>query len=138
MNQAPQISTEKPPVWDRLVEAFPNLQWKDIAITYGGVIYSPNPVEDNVLAHELVHVRQQAGKNADEWMERYIADPEFRYKQELLAYQVEYKFLTNNYQGRDFAENSTKHLKRMAETLSGPLYNNIVTFGQAVNDIVNG
>lgn len=131
MNQAPQISTEKPPVWDRLCEAFPNLVWKDIAITYGGVIYSPNPVEDNVLVHELVHVKQQQGKNADEWMERYLADTEFRYKQELLAYQVEYRYCRGRLTDRDAGV-------RMAKELSGPLYNNIVTYEQALKDITNG
>lgn len=133
MNQAHLIKNEKPPVWDRLVEAFPNLEWKDIAITYGGVIYSPNPVEDNVLVHEMVHVRQQQGKNANEWMERYIADPEFRYKQELLAYQVEYKFWKKHFSKRD--DVLTTAIEGMAKTLSGPLYNNIVTYEQALKDI---
>lgn len=133
MKQA-KITTEKPPCWDMLVRAF-NCKWRDIAVTYGGVIYSPNPVVDDVLEHELVHVRQQEGHDAEAWCERYIIDPKFRYRMELEAYREQYgfwkKYIKNKHEIR-------KALERFACELSGQMYGGCAIYAEALKQIRNG
>lgn len=128
------ITTEKPPIWALLKQSFPKLHWKDIAITYGDTIYSPNPVMDDVLMHELVHVRQQS-EDKDAFVARFIADPEFRYKMELEAYREQYAYwarrIKNKYE-------LNRVIERFAYDLSGPMYGKSATFIKAFNDIQNG
>ena len=128
------ITTDKPKCWDRLVAKF-GCEWKDIVVTYGGVIHSPNPVVDDVLAHELVHVRQQFGHDADEWCDRYIADAHFRYRMELEAYRVQYGFWKKHIRGKQALDAA---LLRMAKDLSGPMYGGIVSTEEAKRKIKNG
>lgn len=121
-----KISHELPPVYDRCVElwgvSFDNTVW-----TYGDTIYCKNMPSDNLLAHELVHVKQQTLIGADEWWMKYFADPEFRLSQEVEAYRAQYKhFPTNN------REIKARVLVQFAQALSGEMYGKIITFGEAV------
>lgn len=134
MSQA-KITTEKPKCWDRLVEVF-GCEWKDIVVTYDGIIYSPNPVEDDVLVHEMVHVRQQFGHDAEKWLERYIADQKFRYRMELEAYREQYGYWKKHIKRDKQAIESA--LDRMAKDLSGPMYGNCVDYQEAKKQIRNG
>lgn len=84
----------KPPCWDRLVEVF-KVNWvPGVTVTYGGEIYTfDSELKDDVLVHEAVHVQQQKGIDPDEYVERYIADLEFRKKVETEAFIVHMAFL---------------------------------------------
>lgn len=134
MNLVPQIKNEFPPNWERMQKDF-NLDWNNTIVTYGGVIYSPNPVEDDILAHELVHVRQQAGKNMEEWCNRFLTDPKFRYKQELEAYRVQFGYWKRYIKSKDEIKAA---LDRMARELSGPMYGNCIDYETAKREIRNG
>lgn len=88
-----KISTDKPACWDRLAKTF-NLDWNaGMIVTYGGVIYSKNPIAPDFLVHELVHVKQQEGHDPDEYLERYLSDVEFRKKSEVAAYKAQIAFI---------------------------------------------
>lgn len=84
----------KPPCWDRLVEVF-KVNWvSGVTVTYGGEIYTfDSELKDDVLVHEAVHVQQQKGIDPDEYVERYIADIEFRKKVEKEAFIVHMAFI---------------------------------------------
>lgn len=115
------IKTTPPPNWEYLRRKF-GVEWKGIVVTYGGVIYSPNPVVGDTLVHEEVHVKQQAGWDADKYVELYMNDPFFRYEMELEAYRAQYK-------------HSPHKLKELAAYLSGPMYGRIASYEQALKDI---
>lgn len=95
------LSTEKPSCWDRLSKVF-SLDWNSgMIVTYGGVIYCKDPIAPDFLAHELVHVKQQRGHDPEEYLERYINDPEFRKESEISAYRVQSVFLEETIEDPD-------------------------------------
>lgn len=88
------IHTEKPSCWERLEKQF-NLRWESgMIVTYGGEIYChTGQIAPDFMAHELVHVEQQKGKDPDEFLERFISDKNFRLEMELPAFRVQVAFL---------------------------------------------
>lgn len=109
------IHTEKPACWDRLEKRF-NLKWESgIIITYDGKIYHhAGVIEPDYLAHELVHVKQQEGKDPEEFLERFITDKNFRLEMELPAFRVQIAFLRATIQ--DPKELSAK-IRKLAEKM---------------------
>lgn len=85
---------KQPSIWPTLEKAF-GLKWvPGVTVTYGGEIYSYNDdIKPDVLVHEMVHVGQQKLMPADEFLDRYIADREFRIKMELPAYVIHNAYL---------------------------------------------
>ena len=96
---------------------------------------SPGPMPAHTLAHEIIHVAQQAKSDPLVWWIRYILSPKFRYKQELPAYQNEYQYFVERIGDRN---ELNRILIRFAAALSGPLYNKIVDFDEAMRAIKDG
>ena len=109
----PLFKTDPPPNFALLQKEL-GVEWKDIAIVYGDTIYSPKPVEDDILAHEMVHVRQQTAMGAEAWWKRYLEDPGFRLDQELEAYHAQYQFWKDHIKNREML---SRVLARMAHDL---------------------
>ena len=97
--------------------------------TYGDTIYNPNscPLDTPILTHEELHSRQQ-GEDPKAWWDKYLSDIEFRLEQELAAYQVQYwvqcKFIPDR-------NTRALNLQRLAETLAGSMYNNLISVKRA-------
>lgn len=125
-----KISTEKPACWDRLEKQF-NVRWESgIIVTYDGVIHTQSGVlAPDFLAHELVHVKQQEGKNPEEFLERFLTDRDFRLEMELPAYRVQVAFLraTIVHDPDELFVRIHKLAKNMAAN-----YDNMVTLEQAI------
>ena len=68
-------------------------------------------------------------KLAEEWWEKYLTDDDFRLAQELDAYAVQYGYVKELPQVD--AKKSAWFLDRCAETLSSPMYGNLLTFQKA-------
>jgi hypothetical protein len=73
------------------VKDFTNTFW----LTLRPTIYHPNhilnpflPVYEDIIRHELVHVRQQRRAGLWGWVIRYLASQQFRWEQEREAYLV--------------------------------------------------
>lgn len=117
------IKVERPPNWDQIVEAFPHAATLPTLFAYGEDIFNPSglTIPQALLAHEYRHCARQFLK-ADAWWAQYIADPEFRYGEELLGHVEEYRVLAAQTKDR----NARARLSiRTATRLIAPLYNYI-------------
>lgn len=129
-----QISKQKPKCWDKLVAAFPGISWESgIVITYGGQIHCiKGQIAPDLEVHEMVHVEQQKGIDADEYVDRFINDREFRLKVEIEAYQKQAAFVNENVEGRDARWNRIHHIRTcLCDPMFGLTYNeayNLIEF----------
>jgi len=123
-----KISTEKPPQWILdAVKSQWNVDWEsNVIFTYEDTIStSSGEMSEDLIAHERTHTRQQAEMGADVWWKRYLEDDQFRYEQELEAYQNQYKWLVAHIKDRNEV---TRFLMNYARSLSSGMYGNIVSF----------
>lgn len=100
--------------------------------TWGDVLYNPTggSISEDLMAHEETHQRQQAILGTQDWWAAYLQDDGFRLKQELEAYQQQYKFM------RDWPRNIRRAmLRELASNLSSKLYGSIVNKNQAMEFI---
>lgn len=123
-----QISTERPPIWDAVCAAF-NIEPLNACFSYGATLYNPNKLElpEHIIEHEKLHMEQQGhdeGKAAL-WWGRYLREPNFRVDQEARAYGRQYAFICS-YVGDRNAR--ARVLGQLAKSLSGPLYDNAVSY----------
>lgn len=125
----------KPPVWDKVLAQIPSVaKHRDrIWMTYGKEIYSESPIPQEILAHELKHVRQQTkDMDKDVWWDKWLNDLEFRYAQELEGYREQYRYVAERVKDR----NKLFYYKRdLALILSGRLYGNIKSYNQVMKDL---
>jgi hypothetical protein len=107
-----------------------------VVFTYGDTVYNPNniPISDDLKMHELTHADQQGhnDKDAKKWWEKYFTDPQFRFLQELEAYQNQYRFFCGVIHDRN---RRAKFLMKIAGDLSSALYGDICTQSQAMEMI---
>lgn len=129
------IKHERPPNYDQIVEAFPFVKEKIVLFAYGEHVYNPSGTEipRPLLAHEYRHCARQFGGREEAWWSAYIADPEFRYHEELLGHVDEYKATATSVDRNARA----RLLNRTALRLIAPLYNYQPprTLRQALRDI---
>jgi hypothetical protein len=123
-----KILTEKPKIYDRLNKEF-GADWdKGVIITYGGNIYcKAGAVSPDLLVHEMVHVRQQEGWDADEYAEKYLNDKLFRYEKEVEAYKAQADWLRKNVRDR----NKLNRILRHIWTAMSTMYGDMITFQEA-------
>lgn len=131
------ISNENPPFNIRqLCEVKFNTIGVKPIFTYGDTIYNPlkAPIDKSLLAHELVHKEQQGDQPA-KWWNKYFDDDDFRFRQEAVAYHVQYLQLKKDIKDRNQLFKVT-HL--LAGDLSGKMYGKLCTYNEAVEIIKNG
>lgn len=117
-----------PPNFADIVAMFPAARREGVVFTYGDTVYVNGDPELSVQlkVHESVHIQQQSRAGPDPWWERYLADPQFRFLQELSAHRAEYRKL------RNIDPNlGRKHLPFIAARLASPLYGGIVSLRDA-------
>lgn len=115
---------------------FPHIDRRWVIITFADKVYCRNELREDIMRHEEVHCKQQGWSKwgALKWWIRYVKEPEFRLEQEVEAYQVQYQYIYRHY-GRDKAWMAVQDL---AKDLSGPMYNNLIGFREAVSKIIQG
>lgn len=138
-----KIIYEYPPVYDDIIRA--GLKpGKDTVFAYGDAIYNPNnvPITPDLEVHEGVHMRQQQRPTgtflrdiigAKRWWIKYINDPKFRLEQEIEAYRAQFAFICKVVKDKNRRH---KILLKIGEFLSGPLYGNLITKKQAMDEIM--
>lgn len=124
-----KISHEPPAIYEECRRRF-GVSFAQTIFTVGNTIHSAKGISADVLEHELTHVAQQQDPEA--WWEKYLADPTFRYEQELEAYRAQYRWIVQNAPDRNIV---AKHLVFYAKALSGPMYGNLVNFSDAIKQI---
>lgn len=98
---------------------------KNTIFALGEHIYTNNDLTDDLLVHELVHLKQQEEMGVTEWVYDFLHDPEARLRFEVQAYREQIKSIKDrNYR--------TKVLYQSAKNLSSALYGNIITNSQAL------
>jgi len=123
-----------PPNIDAIREVFPITD--SVIFAYWPDVYVPSgrPLTPALEAHEQVHLQQQDG-DPEAWWEKYLADPQFRYEQELAAHRTEYRVACSITQDR---EQRLRYLREIGKRLGGPLYGSQVTTRRAMCDIKGG
>lgn len=131
-----QVVSERPPVADKIKEVF-GLEYDDghIIVTYGENIHVKGGyITNELFAHEVTHIMQQKEEGPIRWWLRYFVDKDFRLKQELEAYQNQYRYILDQMKDKNVRY---KHLLFMAKCLSGQMYGNMMTPEEAVKLIKN-
>lgn len=125
-----RVVHDYPPNIKRIAEVLPGAYKPGVIFTYGDTVYSPTvtDIRKELLAHEAVHVAQQADTGKDEWWDLYLKDTNFRMLQELEAHRVEYQMLAKMGYGRPYRR---RYLQVIAKRLSGPLYGNVISTAKA-------
>lgn len=96
---------------------------------YGDTCYCKKPLTPDGIVHETVHTKQQTDPEA--WWKRYYSDPQFRFSQELEAYQAQWRFVRRYIRNRRTLDMAHDFLHSIAADLSGPLYGNLVDYDEA-------
>lgn len=128
-----KISNIPPPVFDSARELW-GVSFDNTVFTYGDTIHTKNPMSEDLLVHELVHVGQQTKMGKDEWWAKYFEDAEFRLSQEIEAYKAQYKWVTENINDRNVR---IKYLIFYSQSLSGSMYGGIISEREARKQIQN-
>ena len=136
--QEPKFSSNPPEIWPILEKRY-RVPWgPGFAVTWNGTIHSfkLSDLQPDVIEHEKVHIKQQAeypgGPMA--YLERYMNDEEFRYKNELEAFKRQYEFIVEGENDRNVL---ARALHNIAKDLAHPLYQfTDVTIVSAKRDIL--
>ena len=125
------VKRANPPNFEKIKAKFPLND--GVVFTYGSTIYAPNfdyPIPDDLMIHEEKHMEQQF-TDPEGWWDRYIADPDFRLRQELAAYRAQYRFFSEHHNKND----NYKLLTLIARDFSSEIYGNIIGFDDAMRAI---
>lgn len=123
-----------PPNYGAITEVF-NIKGKtNIVFTYGDTLYVPGgsaiDIDKHLLRHEETHTRQQAAMGVEAWWDRYLADPGFRFTQELEAYRNQYRSMATLPLKRRIG-----YLDHISTDLSGPMYGHLLSKEEAKAEI---
>jgi hypothetical protein len=139
-----KIEIANPPMFDKIVAAFPKASEPGVIFAWGTSIYNPSDIviPPALLAHEEAHGRRQTfnagtifqANQIERWWEQYIIDPEFRYREELPAHAAELLVLKRTINDRN---QRAKLMMSTAARLIAPLYNYGVpkSLNQAISDL---
>lgn len=137
MNALIKYSNKKPPIWDELIRYFPDVTWDSgVLVCYGDTYYSKNPGTPDLVAHETVHMLQQAEIGIKEWWMKYLTDPKFRLDQELPAYKRQLQVFNDSLMNVHRNERRIRYKGQVhfiATVLSSELYGNMISYNQVVS-----
>lgn len=129
------VENKLPPMWDAVIDEFGDIA-NQAVFTFGPKCYNPTgrTMSPDLIKHEEVHVEQQEASEdvAVLWWKRYLQDPEFRLDQEAEAYAAQYKFLCQSIKDKN---QRFRLLMDISNILSGPLYGNIISSGDAMRKV---
>jgi len=101
---------------------------KDTIFVFKDTIYADNKLPYDVMAHEFKHIDQQRRMGSKKWIRLYLKDKNFRFKQELEAYQFQMETVKDTGHKEDY-ENI---LKECAENISSELYGGLISYEEAI------
>lgn len=125
-----------PPNFEAIVAVFPDAAGPNTIFAFGDVIYVPsgNNLPQELYDHERVHGARQTDIGVERWWNQYLADPKFRWDEELMAHAAEYRsFCTLN---RDRNVRS-RYLAAVSQRLASPLYGRLMSYREAKRLIVD-
>lgn len=124
-----------PPNYRAIVSQFPGARGHGTLFCYGSTIFNPSNVKLTPadIAHESAHAARQAERGREEWWRRYLAEPQFRFEEELVAHRAEYACALERLKGNRLDD----YVSMMANRLSGLLYGRMVSREEALALITN-
>lgn len=131
-----KIVHARPPNFGAIAEAF-QLR-PGVIFAFGTAIYNPDRIEigPELMAHETAHAKRQVELGGPEgWWAAYIADPQFRLGEEIIAHRAEYRAHCRR-PGIDRPCNGFRsmrlfHLNAIAQRLASPLYGGLISVAEA-------
>lgn len=128
-----------PPNYAALVKAFPSARSGGTIFCYGDTIFNPGRglITPSLQAHEQVHSVRQFAMGIDAWWDRYIADVQFRFDEELIAHQAEFAKVKDGPPMLSVTQ-QRRALAHIAGRLAGQLYGNIVSLQDAQRMVLTG
>lgn len=132
-----KVVVGRPPNFAAILSVFPQAADPNVLFCYGDTIFSPGGdyVPPQLIAHEEVHERQQRVIGPVKWWDYYLANPRWRFNEELEAHIVEYHEFIKHTRNRQLQRN---YLAAVAKRLASPLYGNVVAFDEALDCIKRG
>lgn len=129
-----KIKQRKSIFWHLWRLPFPNAPLNKVFFPYRGdtILYPKGlkPPQD-IIEHEKVHLESQRKLGYIRWLWKYITDRKFRYEEELQGYLEQIKA-----QPRVIRKHKMDDLiEQTASIISSKLYNNIVNFEKAEQDL---
>lgn len=124
------VRIAKPPLFAEIDAAF-DVGTQRIYYAWGDTIFDPfgdGTICAELLAHEGVHGRRQAG-DPEPWWRRYLVEPAFRLAEEVPAFQAEYREFCRVASRTRFDRRAFVH--QAAQRLSSPLYGRLVPYDRA-------
>lgn len=130
----PDIINDYPPNYAQIVEALGDVSLSLPVFAYAPNIYNPFGREllPDVIAHELVHIRQQNAIGVEVWYNKYCYDASFRLSQEIEAYAFQYNYAKSKGVRGELLTWLGEHL---ATELSGSAYGSLISFHGALTAI---
>lgn len=118
-----------PPNYAALRKMFDLGRKPGVVFSYGFTIYNPggHKLPAWIIAHEEAHGERQRERGVVSWWEDYLADQKFRLLEEIIGHRAEYRA----YPGIG----SYDHARNIASKLSGPLYNHMINYSDALKEI---
>lgn len=117
--------------------SFPGIDLSEMYGAFGKVICEPdgNAITSDLVAHELVHIRQQRNSYivAVVWWIRYRFSLKFRYSQELPAYRKQMEEIFKHV--RDPNKKARVRNEVASIMTNNPAYKGMVTYQQAFEDL---
>lgn len=128
-----EILIARPPdeIYEACDAAFHIRGRRGVIWTVGPRLYNPDNIyiDPPLRAHEEVHSRRQiASGDVEGWWRDYLADKEFRFCEELLAHQEEWRVVRDTVPRR---QQRRQALGYITTRLSSSLYGNLVTKTEA-------
>lgn len=125
------IKSGFPPNIEEIAKVF--MHQTGVVYCFGADIYNPDNsyIDEPQLVHEGIHTTQQGDKPQD-WWERYLRDNDFRFAQELEAFQAQYRCFCERVKDRNYCD---KYLRKLARSLSSETYGKICNLSEAMQAI---
>lgn len=128
----PKIINKKPLFWFLVRLFYPKAVWGRTHFAFGDTIYSPNPLSEDVVIHESVHLEQHHYSKlfACYVFIRFWLSKSYRLKLEVPAYITQWKWIKDNYKHQNRLDNLRFSL---AKSMSSDLYGPMISYQEAIN-----
>lgn len=123
-----------PPNIEAIRAALP-LEGSQPVFAWGPTLFNPYGlhVDPHLVIHEATHaIRQEEVGGPSAWWERYLADPQFRFDEEVLAFRHQYVSFCQFHKDRN---RRARYLHALAKNLASPLYGSLATHAEALTKI---
>lgn len=128
------VLNSKPPVFEHCESVF-GIKWENTIFAYDPHIHASHELTDDVLEHEMVHIKQQRDYGGvEKWWDEYFINGTQRLEWELEAYKRQYQFLKkrNTYNKQQMFD----LVSFWADNLSGRSYGYLISKTDAIKEIM--